>query len=93
MAIYKKLAEIQSSIKAMTKDKAAYNYEYVTGDKLLNHIRPLMDRLGLLLLPSVKSVETQVINYDAWDSKAKAIVTKTEILYVVTLAIDRKSVV
>ena len=85
MAIYKKLAEIQSAVKGMTKDKAAYNYDYVTGDKVLNAIRPLMDAKGILLLPSVKNVDTQVINYDAWDGKAKAIVTKTEILYVVNM--------
>ena len=85
MAIYRKLAEIQSAVKGMTKDKSAYNYEYVTGDKVLNAIRPLMDSKGMLLLPSVKNVETQVVNYDAWDNKANGIVTKTEILYVVTM--------
>ena len=85
MAIYRKLAEIQSAVKGMTKDKSAYNYEYVTGDKVLNAIRPLMDSKGMLLLPSVKNVETQVVNYDAWDKNAKGIVTKTEILYVVTM--------
>jgi hypothetical protein len=85
MAIYRKLAEIQSAVKAMTKNKEGYNYEYVTGDKLLNSIRPLMVSKGLLLLPSVKKVETQVIGYAAWDRQAKAVVTKTEILYVVYL--------
>lgn len=85
MAIYKKLAEIQSAVKGMTKDKAVFNYEYVTGDKVLNAIRPLMDAKGILLLPSVKNVETQVVKYDAWDKKAEGIVTKTEILYVVNM--------
>ena len=85
MAIYKKLAEIQAAVKGMTKDKEAFNYNYVTGDKVLNAIRPLMDKKGILLLPSVKNVETQVVNYDAWDNKAKGIVTKTEILYVVSM--------
>ena len=85
MAIYKKLAEIQAAVKGMTKDKAAYNYDYVTGDKVLNAIRPLMDAKGILLLPSVKNVETQVVNYDAWDGKAKAVIKKTEILYVVNM--------
>ena len=85
MAIYKKLAEIQAAVKGMTKDKAAYNYDYVTGDKVLNTIRPLMDAKGILLLPSVKNVETQVVNYDAWDGKAKAVIKKTEILYVVNM--------
>ena len=85
MAIYKKLAEIQSAVKGMTKDKAAFNYEYVTGDKVLNAIRPLMDQKGILLLPSVKNVETQVVRYEAYDNKVKGIVTKTEILYVVSM--------
>lgn len=85
MAIYRKLAEIQAAVKGMTKDKEAYNYNYVTGDKVLNAIRPLMDAKSILLLPSVKNVTTQVVNYDAWDGKAKSIVTKTEILYVVSM--------
>lgn len=85
MAIYRKLAEIQAAVKGMTKDKEAFNYNYVTGDKVLNAIRPLMDAKSILLLPSVKNVTTQVVNYDAWDGKAKSIVTKTEILYVVSM--------
>lgn len=85
MAIYRKLAEIQAAVKGMTKDKEAFNYEYVTGDKVLNAIRPMMDARKLLLMPSVKDVKTQVVQYDAWDRNAKGIITKTEILYVVTM--------
>ena len=85
MAIYRKLAEIQAAVKGLTKDKEAFNYEYVTGDKVLNAIRPMMDDRKLLLMPSVKDVKTQVVQYDAWDRNAKGIITKTEILYVVTM--------
>lgn len=85
MAIYRKLAEIQAAVKGLTKDKEAFNYEYVTGDKVLNAIRPMMDERKLLLMPSVREVETQVVQYDAWDRNAKGIITKTEILYVVTM--------
>jgi hypothetical protein len=85
MAIYRKLAEIQAAVKGLTKDKEAFNYEYVTGDKVLNAIRPMMDERKLLLMPSVRKVETQVVQYDAWDRNAKGIITKTEILYVVTM--------
>ena len=85
MAICKKLLEIQSAVRGLTKDKAAYNYDYVTGDKLLSQIRPMMCEKQLLLFPSVSEVRTEPIVYDAWDGKAKAIVSKTEILYIVSL--------
>lgn len=85
MAVYKKLAEIQSTVKGLAKDKSAYNYDYVTGDKLLSHIRPMMNEMGLLLLPSVTNVDTQVVTYDAYDRNAKGIITKTEILYSVSM--------
>lgn len=85
MAIYRKLLEIQSAIKGLTKDKAAFNYDYVTGDKLLSHIRPMMCDKQLLLLPSVSDVKSQVVTYEVYDRNAKGFVNKTEILYVVML--------
>lgn len=85
MAIYRKLHEIQSSVRGLTKDKNAYNYDYVTGDKLLSHIRPMMCERNLLLLPSVTGVQSQVITYDIWDKCAKGMVKKTEVLYVVMM--------
>ena len=85
MAIYRKLLEIQSAIKGLTKDKAVFNYDYVTGDKLLSHIRPMMCDKQLLLLPSVFDVKSQVVTYEVYDRNAKSFVNKTEILYVVML--------
>ena len=85
MAVYKKLLEIQAAVKGLAKDKKAFNYEYVTGDKVLGFIRPLMSEKGLLLLPSVTDVKTEVIQYEAYDKVAKGLVAKTEILYVVSM--------
>lgn len=85
MAVYKKLLEIQAAVKGLAKDKKAFNYEYVTGDKVLGFIRPLMSEKGLLLLPSVTEVKTEVVQYDAYDKIAKGIISKTEILYVVSM--------
>lgn len=85
MAIAKKLLQIQESVKGMTKDKAAFNYNYVSGDKILNHIRPWMDKLQLLLLPSVKDIRTETVTYTAWDKAAKALINKTEILHIVDM--------
>lgn len=57
MNIYKKLHEIQKQINGLSKDKAAFGYKYVTGDKVLEHIKPLMNDLGLLLKQEVLSID------------------------------------
>jgi hypothetical protein len=63
MSIYKKLHKIQQSVKGLAKDKdtkSQYNpngYAYVTGSKVLGHIKPLMDEYGLLLKQEVLSIE------------------------------------
>ena len=83
--IAKKLLEIQKAVRALGKDAKAYNYDYVSGDKLLYFVRPKMDDLGLLLLPEVLGVNTQEVVYPQWDSKAKSVVEKKEILYVLSM--------
>lgn len=57
MKIYKKLHEIQKEVKGLSKDKKSHNYEYVTGNKLLSFIKPLMDKHGLILKQEVLSIE------------------------------------
>jgi hypothetical protein len=37
--IYQKLLIIQQKINGLGKDKATYNYKYVTGDKVLGEIK------------------------------------------------------
>lgn len=83
--IQQKLLEIQKSVRALQRDAKAYNYNYVSGDKLLYFVRPKMDELGLLLLPEVLGVETRDVTYQQWDKGAKAMVEKKEILYVLTM--------
>lgn len=83
--IHQKLIEIQKSVRALQRDAKAYNYNYVSGDKLLYFVRPKMDELGLLLLPEVLGVETRDVTYQQWDKGAKAMVEKKEILYVLTM--------
>ena len=63
MSIYRKLHTLQTKIKGLGKDKSSHNFQYVTGNKLLSHIRPLMDELGLLLKHEVLSVENTRIDY------------------------------
>lgn len=57
MSIYKKLHKIQSCINGLGKDKSGLNYRYVTGDKVLGEIKPIMNELGLLLKQEILSIE------------------------------------
>ena len=57
MSFYKKLHKIQSAILGLGKDKKGNNYEYVTGNKVLSEIKPLMNDLGLLLKQEVISID------------------------------------
>lgn len=65
MALYAKLLKLQEATRALAQDKTGGNsqYNYISGNKLLNHIRPLMDKLGLLLLPEVTDIETERMDY------------------------------
>ena len=56
-SIYKKLHEIQKHIRGLGKDTKGFNYQYVSGSKVLEQIRPKMDELGLILKQEVTSIE------------------------------------
>jgi len=77
MSIYKKLLKIQSEIKGLSKDKKSHNYEYVTGNKLLSFIRPIMDREGILLKQEILSIENTRQDYKVWDKWVKDAEGKT----------------
>jgi hypothetical protein len=63
MSIYKKLLKIQQQVSGLGKDKDGHGYRYVTGDKVLSHIKPLMNEHGLLLKQEVLSVENTRQDY------------------------------
>ena len=70
MSIYKKLHNIQKKVKGLSKDKKSHNFEYVTGNKLLSFIKPLMDEEGLLLKQEVTDIENTRQDYKIWDKWA-----------------------
>ena len=83
MSIYKKLLEIQKEVKGLSKDKKSHNYGYVTGNKLLSFIKPIMDRQGIILKQEVVSIENIRQDYKVWDKWAKPVADwkpKNEIL-------------
>jgi len=59
--LYQKLMVIQRGVRSLGKDASGYGYQYVSGSKLLSFIRPLMDDLGLMLIPDTIKVEQQLI--------------------------------
>ena len=63
MEIYKKLLKIQKEVKGLSKDKESHNFKYVTGNKLLSFIKPLMDKHGLILKQEVLSIENDRMDY------------------------------
>ena len=76
MNIYKKLLVIQKELKGLAKDKQGNNYSYVTGNKLLDFLKPIMNEQGLILKQEVTKVETERNDY----TTAKGS-NKSEILY------------
>lgn len=63
MSIYLKLLKIQQEVKGLSKDKKGNNYEYVTGNKLLSFIKPLMDENKLILKQEVLSIDNERMDY------------------------------
>ncbi len=55
--IYNKLLVIQNKINGLAKDKQGNNYRYVTGEKVLGEIKPIMNELGIILKQEVLSIE------------------------------------
>jgi hypothetical protein len=77
--LYQKLLIIQQKINGLGKDKSTYNYKYVTGDKLLGEVKPIMNELGLILKQEVLSIENIRQDYDLLQ-KDGTIKHKSEIL-------------
>lgn len=80
MGLYIKLAKLQSSVRGLEKDASAgsgYNaYPYVSGSKVLGFIRPEMDKLGLLLVQQIDSIENERIDYQTQKGSKSELLTK-----------------
>lgn len=74
--IYKKLLEIQKKVKGLSRDKKSYSFSYVTGNKLLSFIKPLMDEQGLILKQEVLSIDNERMDYETKNGSKSEILTK-----------------
>lgn len=75
-SLYQKLLEIQKQINGLGKDKAAFGYKYVTGDKVLEHLKPLMNDLGLILKQEVLSIDNTRQDYKTKNGETSEINSK-----------------
>jgi len=80
--LYQKLAEIQSKVLGLGKDKdtsSQYNpkgYKYVTGSKVLENVKPLMVELGIILKQEVLSIENVRQDYAVKSGQKSEILSK-----------------
>lgn len=51
--IYQKLAKIRKQVEVIEKNKAGFNYKYVSEDEILAKITVFMDKYGLTLIPNI----------------------------------------
>lgn len=61
--LYQKLLEIQKQVIGLGKDKSGGSYQYVTGSKVLEYIKPLMNKYGLILKQEVIDITNERQNY------------------------------
>lgn len=73
--LLKKLLKIQKAVMGLKRDASGNNYKYVSGDKVLEHIKPVMNEEGILLSMEVLSLENTRQDY-----KLKSGFEKSEIL-------------
>ena len=61
--LYQKLHKIQCQVMGLGKDTQGNNFKYVSGTKVLDAIKPLMNQYGILLKMEVTSIENQRNDY------------------------------
>lgn len=61
--LYKKLAIIQSQIKGLSQNKQGNGYKYVTGNKILDLVKPIMIEQGLILKQEIVSIDNTRMDY------------------------------
>ena len=69
--IYKKLLALQQAVVGLTKDAKGNAGDYVSGNKLLGIVRPMMDKLGLLLTKDVLEYHFEPFEYQTKNGAKK----------------------
>ncbi len=69
--IYQKLAKIRKPVEVLQKNKAGYNYTYVSEDEILAKITAGMNKYGVSLIPSYAPKSMNVLPYHYEKTKAR----------------------
>lgn len=98
MSLKERLWAIQCAVRAVLKDarsgdeSSSFSYEYVSGNKLLGIIRPLMDKYGVLLSTEILEIDNKDIKYSVYNKWQKANVEKFEIMTTIKLKFSWMSI-
>jgi len=76
MNLFQKLLEIQKRVVGLGKDSKSFTYQYVSGSKVLEHIKPLMNEYGILLKQEVVDIENTRQDYTTKSGSKSEILTK-----------------
>lgn len=76
MNLFQKLLEIQKVVVGLGKDSKSFGYQYVSGSKVLEHIKPMMNELGIILKQEVIDIENTRQDYSTKNGLKSEILTK-----------------
>lgn len=76
MNLFQKLLEIQKTVVGLGKDSKSFGYQYVSGSKVLEHIKPMMNELGIILKQEVLDIENARQDYTTKSGSKSEILTK-----------------
>lgn len=81
MNLFQKLLEIQKTVVGLGKDSKSFGYQYVSGSKVLEHIKPMMNELGVILKQEVLDIENTRQDYTTKNGSKTEILTKARMMF------------
>lgn len=74
--LYQKLLQIQKEVIGLGKDSKSFGYQYVSGSKVIEHIKPLMNEFGLLLKQEILDIENTRQDYNVKNGPKSEILSR-----------------
>lgn len=81
MNLFQKLLEIQKTVVGLGKDSKSFGYQYVSGSKVLEYIKPMMNDLGIILKQEVLDIENTRQDYTTKNGLKSEILTKASMKF------------
>jgi len=88
MGVYAKLLIIQKAVIGLKKDSSSKNYTYTSGEKVIDHIKPLMNLHGLLLKQEILSIDNERIDYTLLTGREKSEILSTVMMRFTWVDVD-----